>query len=271
MLVFWKARLVLLAVPKTGTTALEEAFLPWADASFLNPPRLKHMTVRRYRRQLAHVSGGGGRAAGTDGGHARARGLAVELAPLPGAGRDCRTAAIHRWRGFRRLRAGLAGRRPAGIRPLGQAVRASCPTTAARSASITCFVMTGSTRRSRSCPAGWAPRPRSRGGTSHRADPRPAFRMPRCSCCTTRRPRSSRFGTSFARRNDRAAGQCSCRATVAVRSDRLKGLGRKTEFGYVGRHLTDILLRIAGDEDDLHIGMLAQRLPGPRWGRPFRA
>jgi hypothetical protein len=55
MLVFWKARLVLLAVPKTGTTALEEAFLPFADASFLNPPRLKHMTVRRYRRQLAPV------------------------------------------------------------------------------------------------------------------------------------------------------------------------------------------------------------------------
>ncbi len=55
MMVFWKARLVLLAVPKTGTTALETAFLPWADASFLNPPRLKHMTVRRYRRQLARI------------------------------------------------------------------------------------------------------------------------------------------------------------------------------------------------------------------------
>jgi hypothetical protein len=45
MLVFWKAKLVLLAVPKTGTTALEAAFGPWADASFLNPPRLKHMTA----------------------------------------------------------------------------------------------------------------------------------------------------------------------------------------------------------------------------------
>jgi hypothetical protein len=55
MLVFWKARLVLLAVPKTGTTALEAAFLPHADASILNPPQLKHCTVRRYRAQLAPV------------------------------------------------------------------------------------------------------------------------------------------------------------------------------------------------------------------------
>lgn len=52
MLVFWKARLVLLAVPKTGTTALEEALLPYADAAILNPPQQKHCTVRRYRNQL---------------------------------------------------------------------------------------------------------------------------------------------------------------------------------------------------------------------------
>ncbi|WP_224814683.1 gamma-glutamyl kinase [Hasllibacter sp. MH4015] len=52
MLVFWKARLVLLAVPKTGTTALEEALLPHADAAILNPPQQKHCTVRRYRNQL---------------------------------------------------------------------------------------------------------------------------------------------------------------------------------------------------------------------------
>lgn len=52
MLVFWKARLVLLAVPKTGTTALEAALLPHADAAILNPPAQKHCTVRRYRRQL---------------------------------------------------------------------------------------------------------------------------------------------------------------------------------------------------------------------------
>lgn len=52
MLVFWKARLVLLAVPKTGTTALEHALLPYADTAILNPPQQKHCTVRRYRNQL---------------------------------------------------------------------------------------------------------------------------------------------------------------------------------------------------------------------------
>ncbi len=52
MLVFWKARLVLLAVPKTGTTALEEALLPYADTAILNPPQQKHCTVKRYRNQL---------------------------------------------------------------------------------------------------------------------------------------------------------------------------------------------------------------------------
>lgn len=52
MLVFWKARLVLLAVPKTGTTALEQALLAHADSAILNPPQQKHCTVRRYRNQL---------------------------------------------------------------------------------------------------------------------------------------------------------------------------------------------------------------------------
>lgn len=52
MLVFWKARLVLLAVPKTGTTALEQALLPHADSAILNPPQQKHCTVRRYRAQV---------------------------------------------------------------------------------------------------------------------------------------------------------------------------------------------------------------------------
>ncbi len=53
MLLFWKAKLVLLAVPKTGTTALEEALLPYADAAILGPPEKKHVTARRYRSQLA--------------------------------------------------------------------------------------------------------------------------------------------------------------------------------------------------------------------------
>ena len=53
MLLFWKAKLVVLAVPKTGTTALEEALLPHADAAILNPPEKKHVTARRWRAQLA--------------------------------------------------------------------------------------------------------------------------------------------------------------------------------------------------------------------------
>lgn len=52
MLVFWKAHLVLLAVPKTGTTALEAALLPHADAAILAPPQKKHCTVRRFNRHL---------------------------------------------------------------------------------------------------------------------------------------------------------------------------------------------------------------------------
>jgi hypothetical protein len=53
MMVFWKARLIVLAVPKTGTTALEEALGPHADAVIRNPPEKKHVTARRYRAQLA--------------------------------------------------------------------------------------------------------------------------------------------------------------------------------------------------------------------------
>lgn len=53
MLVFWKEKLVLLAVPKTGTTALEQAFRHHASAVILDPPGLKHASARRYRREIA--------------------------------------------------------------------------------------------------------------------------------------------------------------------------------------------------------------------------
>lgn len=53
MLLFWRAKLVVLAVPKTGTTALEAALLPHADAAILNPPEKKHTPARRWRNQLA--------------------------------------------------------------------------------------------------------------------------------------------------------------------------------------------------------------------------
>ena len=50
MLVFWKQKLVFLSVPKTGTTAIEEALAPTADMVISNPPELKHAPVYRYNR-----------------------------------------------------------------------------------------------------------------------------------------------------------------------------------------------------------------------------
>ena len=50
VLVFWKEKLVLLAVPKTGTTAIETALAPSADVAILNPPGLKHTTLHKYDR-----------------------------------------------------------------------------------------------------------------------------------------------------------------------------------------------------------------------------
>ncbi len=50
MLVFWKARLVLLAVPKTGTSAYQTALTPHAGIVVSNPPELKHSPVYRYNR-----------------------------------------------------------------------------------------------------------------------------------------------------------------------------------------------------------------------------
>ncbi|EIE51949.1 gamma-glutamyl kinase [Salipiger aestuarii] len=50
MLVFWKPRLVLLAVPKTGSSAYERALAPHASMAVLDPPELKHAPVYRYNR-----------------------------------------------------------------------------------------------------------------------------------------------------------------------------------------------------------------------------
>ncbi len=52
MLVFWQEKLVLLAVPKTGTTALETALAPRASMILREPPHLKHSPVFRYGRFL---------------------------------------------------------------------------------------------------------------------------------------------------------------------------------------------------------------------------
>ncbi|MBQ0749382.1 MAG: gamma-glutamyl kinase [Roseovarius sp.] len=50
MLVFSKARLVLLSVPKTGSTAYETALAPHAAIAVSAPPELKHAPVFRYNR-----------------------------------------------------------------------------------------------------------------------------------------------------------------------------------------------------------------------------
>lgn len=50
MLVFSKARLVLLSVPKTGSTAYETALAPQAAIAVSAPPELKHAPVFRYNR-----------------------------------------------------------------------------------------------------------------------------------------------------------------------------------------------------------------------------
>lgn len=52
MLVFAKKRLVILAMPKTGTTALESALAPMADVVMRDPPNLKHTTAYRYHQHL---------------------------------------------------------------------------------------------------------------------------------------------------------------------------------------------------------------------------
>lgn len=50
MLVFWKQRLVIFSVPKTGTSAFDKTLAPLADISIINPPILKHMPVYRFNR-----------------------------------------------------------------------------------------------------------------------------------------------------------------------------------------------------------------------------
>lgn len=50
MLVFMKERLVMLSVPKTGTTAWQTALGPVADIVVRDPPELKHAPLYRYNR-----------------------------------------------------------------------------------------------------------------------------------------------------------------------------------------------------------------------------
>ena len=52
MLVFAKEQLVILAVPKTGTTALSAALAPRAAMVLRGPASMKHAPLRRYHRFL---------------------------------------------------------------------------------------------------------------------------------------------------------------------------------------------------------------------------
>jgi len=53
MLVFWKERLVVLATPKTGSTAIEAALESLAAVTVQRPRALKHTNVGSYRAHIA--------------------------------------------------------------------------------------------------------------------------------------------------------------------------------------------------------------------------
>lgn len=53
MLVFLQAKLVFFATPKTGSTAIEHGFSPFADMIFQGNPEIKHIPPRRFNRLIA--------------------------------------------------------------------------------------------------------------------------------------------------------------------------------------------------------------------------
>lgn len=55
MLIFWKARLAFLAVPKTGTHAYEAALGDKADIVMRHPQGMKHMGARKFRRKFEPI------------------------------------------------------------------------------------------------------------------------------------------------------------------------------------------------------------------------
>lgn len=50
MLVFWRQKLVIFSIPKTGSSAIDSALAGHADITFSSPPVLKHMPVYRFNR-----------------------------------------------------------------------------------------------------------------------------------------------------------------------------------------------------------------------------
>lgn len=52
MLIFWERRLVFLATPKAGSTAIEAALEGLANVAVQRPPELKHTDLARYCRHI---------------------------------------------------------------------------------------------------------------------------------------------------------------------------------------------------------------------------
>lgn len=55
MMIFFNKRLAFLAVPKTGTSALERALGSKASATFRDPPGLKHTNARGFEKKFRHL------------------------------------------------------------------------------------------------------------------------------------------------------------------------------------------------------------------------
>jgi hypothetical protein len=53
MLIFWKQKLVFLATPKAGSSAIEAALEPLADVAFQRPAELKHTSAQDFQDHLA--------------------------------------------------------------------------------------------------------------------------------------------------------------------------------------------------------------------------
>lgn len=52
MLIFWEQRLVFLATPKAGSTAIEVALEPLASLAVQRPPQMKHVDAARFHRHI---------------------------------------------------------------------------------------------------------------------------------------------------------------------------------------------------------------------------
>lgn len=54
MMLLWDEKLAFLAVPKTGSTAIEGALSPNSAILFRNPPNMKHMSLAKFVRFFDH-------------------------------------------------------------------------------------------------------------------------------------------------------------------------------------------------------------------------